>query len=157
MHLPSQTVLWGFLAVQWLRLCACTAQGSGWIPGRESSTRHEVWPKGKIRLYLTTQPPHSASSKLQGAGAEGLHSITALFRDCRSPGSSKGMGCSHLGLPKTLLSCELGLQHISKRSWTAVTRAPPLDSGLGRFSWCRKEKYKGLLRIMFLSDKNILI
>ena len=37
-----------YLAVQWLRLCAPTAWGTGSIPGQETKIPHaEIWPMGK--------------------------------------------------------------------------------------------------------------
>ena len=43
------------LVVQWLRLRASTAGGTGLIPGWGTKIPHAVWPKKKKSLYLVLQ------------------------------------------------------------------------------------------------------
>ena len=38
---------WDFLAVQWLKLSASTARGTGSISGQGTKVPHPVWPKKK--------------------------------------------------------------------------------------------------------------
>ena len=53
--LLNQLPLRTFLVIQWLRLCASNARGTGSIPGRGSSACHAVQPK-KNQLPLDIIP-----------------------------------------------------------------------------------------------------
>jgi len=43
-----------FLEVQWLRLCASTAEREGSIPGLGTTILHAVWHGQKIQTYIYT-------------------------------------------------------------------------------------------------------
>ena len=58
-----------FLMVQWLALCALTAEGVGSIPGQRSKIPLAMWPKNKFKKNLRNLPAMQ-ETQVQSLGGE---------------------------------------------------------------------------------------